>query len=244
MTASHAYGVEYFRRYLTPGKFTRRPHGDNAPLHTYWVRYLRRHLPRASLVVEAGCGVGFFGRRAGTEFSYVGFDLSGEALDIAREQNGVRRLVLASAQEVPIRDGVAQAVIAFDIVEHLPRPEQFLREAYRILSRGGLLVLTTPNLRSLGARTKKDLSSSPPAFRRDATHISLHEQEMWIRLLTEAGFVVVRHGTDTLWDIPYSRVIPLAMQKVLLLPLNAALTASFGLLRWSLGENCVIVVRK
>ncbi len=45
---------------------------------------------------------------------------------------------------LPFRDGCADAVTAFQVLEHLQEPATFLREAYRVLRSGGHVVLTTP----------------------------------------------------------------------------------------------------
>ena len=44
----------------------------------------------------------------------------------------------------------ADTIIASEVVEHLLRPHDFLKECYRILKPNGRLIITTPNALSLG----------------------------------------------------------------------------------------------
>jgi hypothetical protein len=78
----------------------------------------------------------------------------------------------------------------------------------------------------------------------DTSHVALLRPEEWKDLLREAGFVIERSGTDSLWDMPYTRRIPLIIQKAFLVPFNVFITRWIGLLPWRMGENLVIVARK
>ena len=43
-------------------------------------------------------------------------------------------------------DNEFEAILSFETIEHLPRPEIFIRELYRILRSNGYLILTMPNI--------------------------------------------------------------------------------------------------
>ncbi|MFW5891677.1 MAG: class I SAM-dependent methyltransferase [bacterium] len=47
-------------------------------------------------------------------------------------------------EKLPIDNHVADAVISFQVMEHLNNPEKFLEEAYRILKKDGIIFLTVP----------------------------------------------------------------------------------------------------
>lgn len=46
--------------------------------------------------------------------------------------------------QLPFKSGQADTVIAFQVLEHLPNPNHFLSECYRILKSGGRLQMTVP----------------------------------------------------------------------------------------------------
>lgn len=107
-------------------------------------------------VVDAGCGEGYGAALlAGSAELVVGLDRDPEAAAWAAGKYGATdRLAFAAgdAAALPVADGAVDLVCCFQVIEHLPDPVGFLREAHRALAPGGALVLTTPNLLVAGAR--------------------------------------------------------------------------------------------
>lgn len=113
---------------------------------------------RPGRVLDVGCGTGFLLERlAERGYSGVGIDLSPESVEHA-----TRRLAeigaddrlsarVGSAYEPP--DGPFDLICLTDVLEHLEDPRACLRALRERLAPGGLLVVSTPNRRSLpGAR--------------------------------------------------------------------------------------------
>lgn len=78
-------------------------------------------------------------------FTYLGTDLS---LDLLRAHpvDGVWKCQ-ADALLMPVKSGVADAVIATAVIEHVADASAMLNECGRLLRSGGILVLTTPDPR-------------------------------------------------------------------------------------------------
>jgi ubiquinone/menaquinone biosynthesis C-methylase UbiE len=53
-----------------------------------------------------------------------------------------------SKDPIPLPDESVDLVLALEVIEHLINPDHMLREARRVLRRGGSLVVSTPNLAS------------------------------------------------------------------------------------------------
>lgn len=114
--------------------------------------------PDAPRVLDVGCGGGFLLERlAGRGYAGVGVDLSPESVAIANrrlEAIGAAdrlRAEVGSAYEPP--PGPFDVVTLTDVLEHLEDPRACLRALRDVLAPGGLLVVSTPNRRSLpGAR--------------------------------------------------------------------------------------------
>jgi 2-polyprenyl-6-hydroxyphenyl methylase/3-demethylubiquinone-9 3-methyltransferase len=117
-----------------------------------------RFAPRGGRALDVGCGTGFLLERlAERGFAGIGVDLSPESVAIAQRrlaEIGVAdrlRAEVGSAYEPP--DGPFDLVTLTDVLEHLEDPRACLRAIRERMTPGGLLVISTPNRRSLpGAR--------------------------------------------------------------------------------------------
>ena len=138
------------------------------------------------------------------------------------------------------QDGTFDAVLAFDILEHLPESQipDVLSQIARILRPGGRLLVSVPNTGCLSRKVKKEQWTAL----RDPTHVSLLSPERWFELL-RGSFAVVATGGDALWDIPYLPVVPGQLQRAFLLTQLLA-AATGGRFPRSLSENLIIVGRK
>ncbi len=100
-------------------------------------------------ILDFGCGTGVvLGQLESTSGIAVGLDASSEALRFCR-QRGLHRLVLGDGMVLPIRSGSVDAVVGLDVFEHLLDDQAAFGEVHRILTPGGVLVLSVPAFRSL-----------------------------------------------------------------------------------------------
>ena len=114
--------------------------------------------PAPARGLDLGCGTGFLLERLAREgWSGVGVDLSPKSVSLARSRldaagAGARvRVTVGSVYEPP--EGPFDLVTATDVLEHLEDPGSCLAAAADRLAPGGLVVVSTPNRRSLpGAR--------------------------------------------------------------------------------------------
>jgi SAM-dependent methyltransferase len=54
--------------------------------------------------------------------------------------------VAGDALRLPFRAAAFDAVVSFQVLEHVPEPQQFLTEVFRVLKAGGTVLLATPFL--------------------------------------------------------------------------------------------------
>lgn len=100
----------------------------------------------SGVVVDVGCGGGSLYPYLRGRFSrYIGID----ALRYENFPAGAE-LVLADLNSArwPLAGGVADAVAAVEVIEHLENPRAFFRELIRLVKPGGTVLVTTPNQRS------------------------------------------------------------------------------------------------
>jgi SAM-dependent methyltransferase len=98
-----------------------------------------RHLLKG-LVVDLGCGTAPYKE----EILEVADSCIG--LDWPQTLHGNRGIdVFADIQQrLPLRDATADAVVSFQVMEHLSEPGNFIVECNRILKPGGRIVITVP----------------------------------------------------------------------------------------------------
>ena len=228
-----------------------------AYLYRARLRTLERMDIRPETVVELACGAGSMTRWLADAYDQViATDLADAALQScrARMRDAGVALVRTDAVKVGLRDGIADMVVAFDLLEHLPEPSRCLMEASRLLRPGGVLFLSTPNPASLGARIKgryPQYRGLPLAQRKkqwfgwqDDSHVSILPIEIWREKLVESGFELVSDGTDYWWDAPYFSWLPAFPQEAICKVLQRVFTRYRYFLPWAQGENYIAVARK
>ncbi|MBS1249026.1 MAG: 23S rRNA (guanine(745)-N(1))-methyltransferase [Chloroflexi bacterium] len=202
----------------------------------------RRYGTWDTALLEIGCGLGHLVGQFEVDFLTYGIDINPWAVQQAKREFPVVPFSLASAEELPFADNVFGVVIIKHVVEHLPKPKRAIRELGRVLSPGGVLILSTPNLDSL----LKPLKGEEWIGYQDPTHISLKSPAEWLNLLRdEAHLTVERVFSDGFWDTPYLPWIPEKLQKLLFGSLGG-IQAITGLpflpRRW--GESIIVIARK
>jgi len=98
-------------------------------------------------VLDAGCGAGYGAAELAGALSITGFDVSAEAIGLARanfSRPGVRFLQ-ADCAALPFADASFDLVAAFEVIEHLDQWREMLTESRRVLKPQGLLLVSTPN---------------------------------------------------------------------------------------------------
>lgn len=130
--------------------------------------------------------------RAGRRFTVC--DIDPRAVELAASLHGSQLSgadLIEPAQPLPYRDSSFHAVVSMDVVEHVPEPLPWLREALRVLKPGGLLFLTTPNYGSCTLGLIEDTALEAVAraqgFSRRDLHPTKLDEPRLSRLLHEAG---------------------------------------------------------
>jgi SAM-dependent methyltransferase len=132
------------------------PPGAPAPRRPRILSYLgrwgraRRWLPPDALrVLDIGCSFAYGSaaiQAGGPEGRVVvGVERDPDHLRGAQERFPWITVLEGDATDLPVPDGVADAVTMLDIVEHVDRPEAAIAEARRVVRDGGVLVVSVPH---------------------------------------------------------------------------------------------------
>jgi 2-polyprenyl-3-methyl-5-hydroxy-6-metoxy-1,4-benzoquinol methylase len=187
-TADYFAGNEY-RDYV----------GDRAVIEKQFrlrLRRLLRFVPeaRGKNLFEIGCAHGFFLEVARNAFRSVeGIDLSEAAVAYARQNLGLE----ARSSEFLTHQFVVRPdlICLWDTIEHLARPDLYLRKIADTLPQGGVLALTTSDLDSWVARIRgsKWRQIHPP------THLHYFSRKTLSRLLRRSGFEIEHFGREGMY---------------------------------------------
>lgn len=117
------------------------------------------HLSDARTVLEIGAGTGSFADHVGDR-DYVGLEQNTVAARMAREAG--REVRVETVEEHAEKGRQYDAVVAFQVLEHVPAPASFLRAAAACVAPGGRLVLAVPSEDGFVGGAVNDPLNAPP----------------------------------------------------------------------------------
>lgn len=128
---------------------------ENNPDNPWWGEHLHRYhealklATPAARVLDIACGSGFGSLiLAQHGFRVTGADLSEETVAACRRNfsHPELRFEAADASALPYTNESFDMIVSFETIEHSTRYREMLTEFRRVLSKDGLLVLSTPNI--------------------------------------------------------------------------------------------------
>jgi len=156
-------------------------------------------------ILDIGCGEGLFAKMLFAEKIDTGIDPNPREIERSREWDAYTELIVCKGDAIAKPDGHFQTIFSNSVVEHIPELEPVLREAHRLLAKGGRLYLTVPaakfdeytvgneilstlGLKSLAARFRN-------FYNRFWRHYHYHSRKDWETIAHQAGFEVVTSRT-------------------------------------------------
>jgi len=100
-------------------------------------------------MLDVGCGEGIFCYYAKEKYDEVyGIDISQSVINFA-QKFGIRLFKMDVDEGIFFENEFFDCVTCLDVIEHVKEPRFLISEISRVLKRGGILVLTTPNFLQL-----------------------------------------------------------------------------------------------
>lgn len=109
----------------------------------YWIARSRRPEGRAR-ALDCGAGTGRFALELAADHDVWVLDDHEESLRMLRARFPQERVISLAGDQVPLPDGSLDLVTALDVLEHTPDDAAVVRGFHRLLSPGGLAVVTVP----------------------------------------------------------------------------------------------------
>lgn len=149
---------------------------------------IERHVKAGGRLLDVGCATGFLldeARRRG--WQTAGVEVSEFASEYARTE-GKLDVLSTTLRDATYPAEHFDAIVMDDVVEHLSDPEEELREVWRILKPGGIVLIHTPNIDSLWYK----LMGKHWVHLRPVEHLYYFSPATLTKLLERVGFRVVR----------------------------------------------------
>jgi O-antigen biosynthesis protein len=200
----------------------RKPDGYYGQQRPELVALLPQSLGR---VLDVGCGAGGVGRAIRERATYlVGIELDEQAATLARD--AYDEVLVGDVEELLLElDPPFDTILAYDVLEHLSRPEAVLSRLRAVAVAGALLHVSVPNARHF--TLVRDLVvhgtfGYTETGHRDSTHVRWLTRADLVALLERAGWQVERTAHAEL-----SRPGRVAER------LTRGLSAEFSVYQWS-----------
>lgn len=144
------------------------------------------------LMLDIGCGAGFFLRRAwdnpATRWIGVGIEPNKQALDYAKEKTSCGVFYETSLDNV--KETKFCGVHISEVLEHLPRPLETLKEAYDRLIPGGAICVVVPNEKFVWSTDMVEYRLKYPHVFQPPQHLNYFDFESIEKLMKLAGFEI------------------------------------------------------
>jgi len=163
------------------------------------LKFLSRHVSkygRKGSLLEIGCADGSFLNFAkGDGWITTGVELSPQAA--ARAQALGLEIKIGTLERANQPDASTDVVVAWEMIEHSTDPAHDLTEMFRVLKPGGLLFLSTPNVR------RAKITRNWVGFRSSYEHLYYFDPLTVSSLLKKVGFEPIHVITEE----PYVTIV-------------------------------------
>lgn len=150
-------------------------------------------------VLDIGCGDGLFLEMIKMKgLVGTGVDLSEEGIKKCKERGLDAQVIDLTFKKLPFSDNEFDSVVLLDILEHLYRPEEFLREAARLSKK--IIIISVPNFNSLPARLQVFFGKVPENNRPNKGHVYWFNYENIMNITNAEGLCVAELKVNTIFE--------------------------------------------
>lgn len=198
------YSSEYFQGWY------KKENPERLKILEYNLDYLLRRKTDIKSILDVGCSFGeFLALCENRGIRGSGVDISRFAIKKARAitRADIRRIDV-SKQHLPFKDKSFDAVVIFDVLEHLHSHRLILNEVFRTLRKRGLIFCTTPNEQGWFGKIAEQI------FEEDPTHVNRKNAKRWSDELIQSGFTNIEINSVILHGLPPSPGLRMKLRKI------------------------------
>lgn len=198
------------------------------------LRRLEQFVTRKGTALDVGCAAGFFLAEAQARgWQVEGLDVSTFAVNYTRDRFGFPAQQ-GSFTDLDFPHAPYDLITLWDVIEHVPDPQAYIKRAAELLGSGGVIALATPDVDSIPAHLT---GKRWVGYKLSEEHLYYFSRKTLSRMLNDAGFEVV----DTYHVGKYVTLRLFLDRLGMYLPplakLLQALEHAFRLSEWSLYVN-------
>lgn len=188
-------------------------------------------------VLDVGCGNAYGTALMARDAQYItGVDYDPVTVSENKEKyKDIKNLdfMQGAVPPLPIADGSYDVITAFQFIEHIEKRKDFLKECIRVLKPGGVLMVTTPNIKKSLARNpfhiheytfdemKKEVDGIPSGFElqglkgNDKVNKYYEENGKFVRMILKFDVLGLHKKLPASWlTAPYNLVTSLMRNKL------------------------------
>ncbi len=174
-----------------------------------WILSAFRDTLRQATVVDAGCGEGYGPALLASAQPSIIMGLEFDPLVALHAHRRYPDVPIARANldAMPIRSCAIDAVVTLQVIEHLWNLPGFLRDCYRVMRPGGVLIASTPNRPVFSPGLARGATPTNPF------HVEEFDAEQVHHLLSAAGFADITifglwHGERLrAWELQHGSLV-------------------------------------
>jgi len=175
------------------------------------IDFIKQNANENSTIIDVGCAQGNFTLTlAEIGYNIYGIDLRLSFIAYAKlkmsttKEKSFTEWIVADAKKLPFQGNSTDCILLLEILEHTTTPEKMVEEAYRILKRGGYLIVSTVNQKRIrmSARPssyfcfKEKITKNVACTTSDSTakgneHVFEFQMMELLRLLRKFNFAIV-----------------------------------------------------
>ncbi len=145
----------------------------------------KKHNSPTEIILDVGAGAGTFCnemKKYNTFSNVIAVEPTHDLADACREKN--LNVIEKPIEEINLND--VSVITCFEVIEHLFCPKDFVLACAKILSKGGLFIITTPNIKGFDLLTLGRFSNTIVP-----DHLNYFHPKSLGKLLESCGFQVI-----------------------------------------------------
>ena len=151
---------------------------------------------RIKTLLEIGCGRGYFLEKVAACYVTCGIETNEAAVRVCETKN-----LNVTTDKLKTVNEKFDAIVAFELLEHIPYPREFLQQVSEILSPGGTLIFSVPNPEGYLREFDHELLNMPPH------HATIWSQKTFEYVASQFGMKIVGITYEPLRYIHYQNYL-------------------------------------